>query len=469
MKRDSRRRRQALHLALLAGMGSVLLSCTLPTKEEPSPAVIEGRIVEQGSEEPISNALIEVPDYLASTRSDVNGNFSLTIALPDTTSRLITLVISREGYRTDSLRSLIIKNDKVLSLGSHRLSRERAISSGPASNVVLVAVETNTIYVKGSGGNETADLTFEVRDASGTPVDLKHRVTLNFSIRGGPGGGEFLNPTSAETDSAGRAIVTVNSGTLAGALQIVASIAGQNLFSAPIPIAIHGGLPDAAHFSVVPNRLNFAGYNLYGLTNVVTAFVGDKYSNPVPPGTSVYFRSTGGLIGGSAVTDEMGRATVTLLSASPQPQGIPGAAFPFSERGFARIEAQTVDANDQTISTSTVVLFSGRTQVDLSPRTFRLEPQGVQLFNYTVSDQNLNPLVAGTTIKVGTDIGKVTGITEFTLEDTQSRAYTNFSFVLTNSQPDSFLVKTATLTIEVNSPNGNAKLTATGEMLPIVR
>ncbi len=468
MKRDSRGRRQALNLALLVGVWGVLQSCTLPTTEDPSPAVIEGRIIEQGTEEPVSNALIEARGYLASTFSDANGRFSLRIELPDTTSRLVTLVISREGYQPDSLAGLLIKNNKVLSLGSHQLSRERSISSGPASNVVLVEVETNTIYVRGSGGNETSDLTFEVRDASGTPVDIKHRVTLNFTIKGGPGGNEFLSPTSAETDSLGRAVTTINSGTIAGALQIVAAVAGLTISSAPIPIAIHGGLPDLAHFSVVPNRLNFAGYNIYGLTNIVTAFVGDKYSNPVPPGTSVQFRTSGGIIGGSAVTDDLGRATVTLLSASPQPQGIAGAIFPFSERGFARIDAQTVDANDQQISTSTVVLFSGRTQVDLTPRTFSLPPQGTQVFNYTVSDQNLNPLVAGTSIKVGTDNGKVTGITDFTLEDTQSRAYTNFSFVLTNSQPDSFKVKPATITIEVTSQNGNVKLHTTGEMLPIV-
>ena len=45
-------------------------------------------------------------------------------------------------------------------------------------------------------------------------------------------------------------------------------------------------------------------------------YVGDKYSNPVRPGTSVYFETTHGIIEGSDLTDSLGRATVTLFNSA---------------------------------------------------------------------------------------------------------------------------------------------------------
>lgn len=468
MLKDSLRRRMCLNLALLLGVWGMVLNCTLPTTNKTSPAVIKGRILIQGSSTPVDGALVEVNELDLSVLTDSNGNFSLSFELSDSGAHVVTLVISKTGFRTATIPSVVIQNDKELSLSDHHLAQETTTSSGPASNVILVAVETSNIFVKGTGGNENSDLTFEVRDASGAPIDLKNKVTVTFTIKGGPGGSEFLSPTSAESDSLGQVSTTINSGTVAGALQVIASIAGLSIASAPVPIAIHGGLPDLGHFAAVPNRLNFAGYNIFGLENTITAFVGDRYSNPVPPGTAVYFQTSGGIIGGSAVTDGLGRAAVTLLSANPLPPGIAGAPSPLNQTGFARIIAQTVNEKQEKITTSTVVLFSGITQVEISPTTFSLPPLRSQVFQYKVSDQNDNPLVAGTSISVAATEGKLGGDTNNTLPDTQSRAFTIFSFSLTNSEPDSFLVKDATVTIEVTSQNGNVKLSTSGQMLPIV-
>lgn len=468
MKKDSLRRRMCLNVALLFGVWGMVLNCTLPTTNKTSPAVIKGRILIQGSSTPVDGALVEINELDLSVLTDFNGNFTLSFELSDSGAHVVTLVISKTGFRTATIPSVVIQNDKELSLSDHHLVQETTTSSGPASNVILIAVETSNIFVKGTGGNENSDLTFEIRDASGAPIDLKNKVTVTFTIKGGPGGGEFLSPTSAESDSLGQVSTTINSGTIAGALQVIASIASTTISSAPIPIAIHGGLPDLGHFAVVPNRLNFAGYNIFGLQNTITAFVGDRYSNPVPPRTVVYFQTTGGIIEGSAVTDGLGRAAVTLVSANPLPPGIAGAPSPLNQTGFARIIAQTVNENQEKITTSTVVLFSGIPQIEISPTTFSLPPLRSQIFQYKVSDQNNNPLVAGTNISVAATEGKLGGDTNNTLPDTQSRAFTIFSFSLTNSEPDSFLVKDATVTIEVTSQNGNVKLSTSGQMLPIV-
>jgi len=140
---------------------------------------------------------------------------------------------------------------------------------------------------------------------------------------------------------------------------------------------------------------------------------------------------------------------------------------PRNERGFALITAQTVDENQNAITKSTIVLFSGITQLtDLNPTTFSLTANNSQGFTFTVSDQNKNPLVAGTNINVQTNNGRVDGDTNVSLADTQSRGATQFSFVLTNSDPDKIEGASAavTVTITVSSQNGAARITITGQM-----
>ena len=459
-------------LASVIGLWILSQNCSVPTVEPTVPATIQGNVFEKGGEIPIAGATIRILSFSDSTKTNSSGRFSLTIELPDSSRRTVTLIVSKAGFAGDTLDAIDIQNGRITAVAEVELSTEDEVDtpteSGPAANVILVEIETSNIFVKGSGGNETSDLTFEVRDASGTPVDRQHRVIVRFRITGGPsGGGQFLSPDSVQTDEDGRVVTTINAGTIAGALQVTATISGRPITSAPVPIAIHGGLPELSHFSVVPEKLNFAGYNIFGLINPITAFVGDRYSNPVPPGTVVQFRSSGGIIAGSAVTDDLGRATVSLLAAAPQPPGITGFPSPMNEPGFARIDAQTVDENRVSISKNTVVLFSGVTQLGATPTTFDLAPFSSQLFNYTVSDQNSNPLVSGTSISVGTNNGELDGDTGITLEDTQSRFWTRFAFVLTNSEPDSFEVKETTVTIKVSSENGNASALIRGALRPL--
>lgn len=436
-------------------------------------AIIEGKVVEEGNLRPIKDVLVGSNSFVETALTDENGAYSLGVQLPDSNDKVVSLSFSKSGFSTGIASGIVIENGKRANIPDAVLTKSGdgpTGSSGPASNVVLINIQTSNIFVKGSGANETSDATFEVRDANGVPVDLEHQVKVCFQIKGGPNGGEFVAPDTALTDNNGKVITTVNSGTMAGALQIVAEVVGTSIASAPVPISIHGGLPDINHFSVVAAKLNFAGYNIFGLENSITVFVGDKYSNPVPPGTSIQFQSTGGIIEGSALTNELGIASVSLISAAPQPQGVAEAAFPFNQRGFALVTAQTVDENQQAISKSAIVLFSGITQItNLNSTTpFSLTANSSQRFTFTVSDQNSNPLVAGTNINVQTNNGRVDGDTNVSLVDTQSRGATQFSFVLTNSDPDKIegAVADVTVTITVSSQNGAARITFTGQMFP---
>lgn len=473
MSKDLLTPKGAARLLGAAVISLVVVSCSTPTSTSLNPAIIKGHVVDQKTLTPLANVLVQALPFAETAQTSEQGEFTLSVQMADSTAKLVSIVVSKTGFVRDTVGMYAIQANKTISLPEMQLARTEGNTSGgasgPATNVVLIAVETGKIFVAGSGGNATSALTFEVRDATGAPIDLAHQVTVAFSIASGPNKGEKVTPASATTNALGRVSTTVQSGTVAGPIQVVAGVQALSLASAPVPLSIHGGLPHAGHFSVVPKQLNFAGYNIYGLENLVTAFVGDRFSNPVPPNTSVQFQTSGGIIGGSAGTDALGRATVTLLSASPQPPGIVGAASPYNEPGFARITAETVDENKLQISTSTVVLFSGRTVMNVTPTSFTLQPYKSQAFNYVVSDQNKNPLVAGTSINVSTDEGTLAGDKNVVLEDTQARAFTQFSFVLTNFKPDSTKAKDATVEIKVSSFNGNGTLTIRGTMLPITR
>ncbi|MEK9138204.1 MAG: Ig-like domain-containing protein [Bacteroidota bacterium] len=191
--------------------------------------------------------------------------------------------------------------------------------TGSAAAIALIQASLNAISVREVGADETTLLTFEVRDSLGVPVDQAHQANVSFFIQSGPGGGEYVAPTSALTQgSTGRVQTTLSSGIKAGVVQIVAQtiVGSRTIRSAPVIVNIFGGFPDQAHFSIGSDKLNFPGYNILNLTNRITVIAGDKYSNPVRPGTAVYFRTTGGTINVplTAYTSNDGVATATLRS-----------------------------------------------------------------------------------------------------------------------------------------------------------
>ena len=227
--------------------------------------------------------------------------------------------------------------------------------------------------------------------------------------------------------------------------------------SKPVLISIYGGFPDQDHFAVAAEKLNYPAYGIIGYEIPFTAFVGDKYTNPVRPGTSVYFSTTSGIIEGSNLTDNLGRSTVTLLT-QPFPN------HPIYGPGFFVVTASTINEDNNNIQTETVRLLSGIPQISIEPNTFNIANGGSQLFNYTVSDGNGNPLSEGTTISVTVSEGdlKVSGDVDVRLLDTQSKAYTFFSFTAYDAKPDTINSHQAIIEIEATGPNGDKKVSITG-------
>lgn len=422
---------------------------------------ISGQVVDSESGDPIHGASVKINIDSAVTGSTTNTQGMFLLEFDLQADQELSIIIYQNGYYSDTAKIFVNSGSNT----TISLVKLRAIpgsggnTSGQAASLYLYSQSATSIGVKESGAQEAAQIIFEILDSSGIPITFENKVFVSFSFLSSPGGGEYLFPDSVETNSLGRVTVTLNSGTVAGVVQVLASIERQgNLIqSRPVLISIFGGLPDLNHFDVASEFLNYPAYGLVGYVIPFTAYVGDKYSNPVRPNTTVYFSTTSGIIGGSAQTEENGAATVELIT---QP-------FPNHSQwgpGFFEVTASTIDENSDLIYTHSIRLLSGHPVLDISPSTINIENGGSQVFIFYVGDINNNPLVKGTSISVSVEEGDITlfGDIDITLPDTQSRVYTQFTFTASDSEPGTTDPKNAVITIQCNGPNGNESLSITG-------
>ncbi|RMF85967.1 MAG: hypothetical protein D6736_16255, partial [Nitrospinota bacterium] len=131
---------------------------------------------------------------------------------------------------------------------------------------------------------------------------------------------------------------------------------------------------------------------------------------------------------------------------------------------FEVINGTAPNALTNNIFTTGTVLFSGHTQITIIPLADSFQGfggfgsifnQGSQNFIYTVTDQNGNPLTAGTLIRAEVSAGSLFGDTTVTIPDVQG-GFTVFGLTWTNDTEETKNIA-ATLSITVTSPeNGDA-------------
>ncbi|MFH1276762.1 MAG: invasin domain 3-containing protein [Candidatus Eisenbacteria bacterium] len=325
--------------------------------------------------------------------------------------------------------------------------------SGPPTAILLDSLNHEEIRIQGTGYPEAATMVFRVYDANGVPIGPGTPAAITFDLAAmTDGGGEYLYPAADTTDEWGRVRTTLNSGTRPGVTETIARIANPFIESQLVPVAIHGFLPDPAHLDLAADTLNIPGLIYDGWENPITAFVFDRFTNPVPAGTAVYFSVSHGGIEGSAVTDSLGRATVTLVTLRPRPAD-----------GFMYIVAQTADSLGHAIRDTTWILWSGNTiPITVDPESFAIADGGSQYFTYHVSDFNGNPLTQHTTVAVSATSGTLAGDIDFDLPDAIGGT-TDFGFYLGDATPgDPIPPVPVFVTISVTSLNGDASITIPG-------
>lgn len=441
----------------------------LPEEEDQLETTVAGTVVDASSGALVEGAVVQIVSLSPqpSQQTDADGRYSFSVALEADSE--LTITAGKSGYIEDSI-SVTARPESDVYVSDLRLAPVAADPGNPGStpatgpgpkSIVLATISDEAILVKESGGRETADITFEVRDSLGLPLDGDNPVDVAFSFGAHPGGGETLYSTSAKTDETGRATTSLHSGTVAGVVQVVAEVThnGTVIRSRPASIAIHGGLPDRDHFGVGPFEHNMPFVKL-GYSDAVTAIVGDKYGNIATPGTAVYFSTTGGIIEGSAQTNAKGAATVELIANNPFP------VHPEYGPGYAVVTASTANEHDETIQTQALVLMSGNAQISgVSPASFSIPNGGAQTISFTVSDQHGNPLTGGTTIKVEAGDGvKLSGHTDVELADALfgGQGITDFSFTVADADADNEEPVSVTITISVEGKNGVTGTTLSG-------
>ncbi|MBM2839522.1 MAG: hypothetical protein HW412_50 [Bacteroidetes bacterium] len=473
-------------LMLAVGLAVVFYACKNDEQGvTQGEAAISGTVTNAATGAPISGVTVQAQSVSAATQNtatDGQGQYRFTFATDS--AKIITLTFVKSGYR-DSTASVQITPGSVTPVNV-RLAARSPISvgggggSGLAQTIAFLGANPREVTVYGVGGDETAILGFEVRDSLGLPIDAAHSVGLSFSITNGPNGGEYLSPLTVQTNQAGQAYTTFNSGIRSGVVQVLATttVGGRTLSSSPIRLVIHAGYPDQAHFTVGPERHNFPTLGLFGLRDAISVLIGDIYSNPVAPNTAVYFRSSAGVIQASVFTSADGEGHADLISGNPAPFGIYAAPPPL-DTAYHYVVARTVGQGGVTVRDSTLILWSGRSQVSpVSPDTFTIANGNFRSFAFRVSDAYGHPLAAGTSITVTASVPPppdpnapvnqvqlafgVQGVV--VLEDviTRGSGATDFSFLLSDGTITVNQATSVTVSISVTGPNGVAYRTISG-------
>lgn len=474
-----------LPFAFLAALLLLVSSCQ-PSDDD---VLIEGLITDQQTGDPISRATVQItsPQEFNDifSLSDSSGNYSLSdINVNEVTDLQITASASDYEDRT---RNLKVTPEETYSNFDFELTPESTDDPGGgddgdddddsvsgesagAARLQLVSVSEEFINVRGTGGDENATFSFVVLDSAGRAINLDNQVEVQFSMIKSPGGGETILPDRVETNAQGRVVGNLASGDSSGVVRIEALIErpeiGLTIRSTPIVIAIQSGFPAPDRFFVAADFYNVEGYGIVpgeGSTDfnyTITASVGDKHGNPVKSGTAVDFRTElGGIVEGSSLTDENGRASVFL-----RPDGSTPTSSPLGV-GFIKVVAKTVDEfNDYIYQELDMLLTTKHANISISPQEVDIPANGSQSFSYTVTDRNGNPMAAGTQISVEVANGlEAVGDVGFSLGDyfNTGPGSTEFGFTVSDTDDENSDETGTSITISVVAPSSGSVTTLT--------
>jgi hypothetical protein len=301
-------------IALPGHVGDLEVNITPPTVTVTGTsdglAVIRA-IVFNLNEDPVENVRVRFFTSFGtvdrSVLTNADGEAVATLTIPaGTASDTAKLRVSAGGIQITSIPVAVVNTGGA--------APPTPGSSDQAAALHFIGAAPDTIGVRGSGLPSQSKLTFQAVDGVGLPVA---GVPVTFSLA--QIADENITPTQAVTDSNGNAQVTLTSGNRALSVQITAQVdtADGPFTVRSTPVTIFGGPPSQPNFSLAHQFHNISGRVTFGLTDVLTAFVGDRFGNPVPPGTAVSFTTKGGAVGNLSSTNALGQATATLVSQAP--------------------------------------------------------------------------------------------------------------------------------------------------------
>lgn len=460
----------------------VLAGCKDNTTEpgpSSTPSTITGTIVSSDFYTPIVGArIVDQGSQKGEATSDSLGNFTLSFG--NLSSQYTTLIIITASGYYDTTRVISIDPGKTQSLSAIYMRRNsgQVIYSNPdakkAAQIAFLGVSASDIYISGVGALENAVIEYEVRDSLGMPVAKLPRYGATFTVNFFPntqvndGTIPRVIPSSDSTDVNGRLRVSIVSGTEAGVVQVVALVTVDNakvIRSSPVKISVHAGFADKNHFTLASHYYNFPGLEYAFYQYTMTVQVVDKYSNPVLPGTAVYFNTMHGAIGTGTsgatsvgVTDIDGFVSQTLWSGNPYPE-FPSDTLPYGS-GYSWVYARTLGDSAIWVKDSVLMLWTGHPIISnvTGPTTFAITNGGAAgPWTFTIADKFGHPMSPGTTIDVsGTGLLVDGDAVKLVMPDTfaSGPGTTTFTVVASDVDPANINVPPtmSVLTLTINHP-----------------
>ncbi|MFI5394749.1 MAG: Ig-like domain-containing protein [Candidatus Binatia bacterium] len=327
---------------------SVAPSTISVSATQDGPAVVQASVFDANLD-PVRNVRVRFVtsvgtiDHSALSGSDGVADATLTIPA-GTASGTATLRVAGGGLQVINISVPIVNTGGGVT--------PTPGGTGQPGALRFVSVQPDTIGVRGSGLPEQSILTFQVTDALGNALG---GIPVNFSIA--QVSNEKISPAQALSDADGNVHATLTSGERAMSIQVTAQVTSVSppITTRSTAVDILGGPPSQANFSLAHQFNNISGRVTFGLQNKITAFVADRFGNPVPPGTAVNFTTKSGAIGNPTTTNALGQATATLVSQEPVTDTgiVDTLATTMGERPFIDVNGNGVcDGNDQLLPVS---------------------------------------------------------------------------------------------------------------------
>lgn len=217
------------------------------------------------------------------------------------------------------------------------------VTAPTTGSIQYVSATPTNIGLKGSGGVNTAQVSFKVADSGGNPISGK---TVTFGLSTSVGGITLASPTGI-SDAAGLVFAVVNSGNVSTPVRVTASTPGATLgttlTSQSSQLSITTGIADQTGFSLAASTLNIEGLSHDGITTVMTARLADHFKNPAPDGTTVNFTTEAGSIVGTCSTVAGGcSATLTSQGLRPTNGRVTILAYAVGEESFVDLNGNGV-------------------------------------------------------------------------------------------------------------------------------
>jgi hypothetical protein len=193
------------------------------------------------------------------------------------------------------------------------------IASDTVLTVKAIDPATNQISLKGTGGQETAVVSFLVSGSTGAPIK---GVTVDFTLSTESGdqslGGLSLVNSNATSDKNGLVSTTVQAGNIATSVVVTAKTRDTGIAAQSKKLIVSTGIPDQDSVSLAATDPYPSGWDHDGITSQFTIRLADAFNNPATDGTAVSFTTEGGSIDPSCTTTG-GACTVTWRSQNPRP------------------------------------------------------------------------------------------------------------------------------------------------------